>query len=389
MAKKAREDRNNLRRLAQIEETEDERKGRIEREQLRDQRRHEREREHRLEQRAGGNKKSKLTRDGQRDISEKIALGENVPRSQESLFDQRLFNQSQGLDSGFGDEEAYNVYDKRLFGGERERALYRAPKKDDLEAYGEGASLDSIMNTNRFKPNKEFTGIDRERAVERDGPVQFEKDSHEVPGKEEDDHDKLGIGDFFHEVRQKKPNSGSNVPQTKLGIMHAVGGGGAGLDELRSNKSRKINFEKSEMSGAVDDNESSDIPKTTGNEDPRSHRERDTGRDREKDRERDSGRDRVKDKDRGDPREKERERDRHRERERDTGRDREKDRGDRDREYKETREREYKETREREHRERDREHRETRERERAKPRDDHPERYLERNRDRERGERRR
>jgi len=306
-------------------------------------------------------------------------LGENVPRSQESLFDQRLFNQSQGLDSGFGDDEAYNVYDKRLFGGERERALYRAPKKDDLEVYGEGASLEGIINTNRFKPNKDFSGVDRERPLERDGTVQFEKDNLVVRGTDEA---KLRIGDFFDEVRQKSDKkffSQSSQPKntistTKLGLMHAVGGGSAGLDELRNNKSRKIAFEKSEMSGRVEENEVEDENKlkTTAKEDTHILREKDKERDREDThilREKDKERDREKDKERD--REKDRERERERPRERD-------------------RERDYKELREREHRERDREHRERdrdRDRERGKARDDHPERYLERNRDR--GERRR
>ncbi len=61
----------------------------------REERRRERERERRLEAKdAHGHKKSKLTRDRERDISEKIALGQANVRSQgEALYDQRLFNQ--------------------------------------------------------------------------------------------------------------------------------------------------------------------------------------------------------------------------------------------------------------------------------------------------------
>lgn len=63
----------------------------------REERRRERERERRLEAKdAHGHKKSKLTRDRERDISEKIALGQANVRSQgEALYDQRLFNQVQ------------------------------------------------------------------------------------------------------------------------------------------------------------------------------------------------------------------------------------------------------------------------------------------------------
>lgn len=61
----------------------------------REERRRERERERRLDSRdAHGVKKSKLTRDRERDISEKIALGQaNVRAGGEAMYDQRLFNQ--------------------------------------------------------------------------------------------------------------------------------------------------------------------------------------------------------------------------------------------------------------------------------------------------------
>ena len=66
----------------------------------REERRRERERERRLEAKdAHGHKKSKLTRDRERDISEKIALGQaNVKAQGEALYDQRLFNQVWLLD---------------------------------------------------------------------------------------------------------------------------------------------------------------------------------------------------------------------------------------------------------------------------------------------------
>jgi SNW domain-containing protein 1 len=53
-----------------------------------------------LAQRGKESRKTKTSRDYERDISEKIALGEAVPRTQESMFDSRLFNQTQGMDSG-------------------------------------------------------------------------------------------------------------------------------------------------------------------------------------------------------------------------------------------------------------------------------------------------
>ena len=66
-----------------------------EREQLRYDRHKERERQRRLA-RAHPDKRSKLDRDKERDITEKIALGmPSKSANQESMYDQRLFNQSQ------------------------------------------------------------------------------------------------------------------------------------------------------------------------------------------------------------------------------------------------------------------------------------------------------
>jgi hypothetical protein len=51
-------------------------------------------------------KKTKTTRDRERDVSEKIALGQ-MPRgaAAEVMYDQRLFNQSEGLSAGFGADD--------------------------------------------------------------------------------------------------------------------------------------------------------------------------------------------------------------------------------------------------------------------------------------------
>lgn len=49
-----------------------------------------------------GSKKSKITRDRERDISEKIALGmaKVQPGTGEALYDARLFNQDRGMATG-------------------------------------------------------------------------------------------------------------------------------------------------------------------------------------------------------------------------------------------------------------------------------------------------
>jgi len=78
--------------------TEEEEEAKKERDTFRYINRREQERERRLD--VARNKKSKSARDAERDISEKIALGQAQPTmAKESMYDQRLFNQTSGLDS--------------------------------------------------------------------------------------------------------------------------------------------------------------------------------------------------------------------------------------------------------------------------------------------------
>jgi len=108
-------------------------------------------------------KKTKALRDEDRDISEKIALGEipaGTARSAEALYDQRLFNQSMGMDSGFGSDESYNIYDKALHAGTTHGQLYKPKKSEnDEEEISEG-TMKRILDTTRFKPDKGFSGAE-------------------------------------------------------------------------------------------------------------------------------------------------------------------------------------------------------------------------------------
>lgn len=109
----------------------------------------------RLEARdAHGAKKSKITRDRERDVTEKVALGmAQVDRtSGEAMYDTRLFNQEKGLATGFGDDEAYNLYDKPLF-AERGSGLYKIKKTQDSEIYG---GTEEGHKTDRFKASQGF-----------------------------------------------------------------------------------------------------------------------------------------------------------------------------------------------------------------------------------------
>jgi SNW domain-containing protein 1 len=98
-----------------------------ERDALRHQRKREIERDRRME--VAGKKNSKSLRDEERDISEKIALGQAQPSSRETMFDQRLFNQTSGLDTGFGEDDDYNLYDKPLFTDRTAASIYKNVKE--------------------------------------------------------------------------------------------------------------------------------------------------------------------------------------------------------------------------------------------------------------------
>ena len=98
-----------------------------ERDALRHQRKREIERDRRME--VAGKKNSKSLRDEERDVSEKIALGMAQPSSRETMFDQRLFNQTSGLEQGFGEDDDYNLYDKPLFTDRTAASIYKNVKE--------------------------------------------------------------------------------------------------------------------------------------------------------------------------------------------------------------------------------------------------------------------
>ncbi|RUS72293.1 hypothetical protein EGW08_019939 [Elysia chlorotica] len=181
LAMKAREERAGIRREEPMAAG-DKDEGLMERDELRKDRAKDRQRERNIA-RAAPDKRNRLQREKDRDISEQIALGKPNPNaaggSRETQFDQRLFNQSKGMDSGFGDDEAYNVYDKPWRDeGTISRSIYRPSKNIDNDLYG-GDDLEAIMKQKRFVPDKDFEGTDRNRR--REGPVQFTRDVEEDP----------------------------------------------------------------------------------------------------------------------------------------------------------------------------------------------------------------
>ncbi|NXX17321.1 SNW1 protein, partial [Podargus strigoides] len=197
MAQKARERRAGIKTHVEKEDGEAR-----ERDEIRHDRRKERQHDRNLS-RAAPDKRSKLQRNENRDISEVIALGVPNPRpSNEIQYDQRLFNQSKGMDSGFagGEDEIYNVYDQPWRSGkDMAQNIYRPSKNVDKDIYGD--DLEARIKTNRFVPDKEFSNSDRNtRGRGRDGPVQFEEDP-------------FGLDKFLEEAKQhggsKRPSDSS------------------------------------------------------------------------------------------------------------------------------------------------------------------------------------
>ncbi|KAK6619284.1 Puff-specific protein Bx42 [Polyplax serrata] len=186
LAQKAREERAGIRTAAAVEKDDDVR----ERDQMRYERHKERARDRNLA-RAAPDKRTKLQKERERDISEQIALGlpaKNI--SSDVQFDQRLFNTSKGMDSGYGDDSSYNVYDKPWRGGsDMGQHIYRPSKNIDKDVYGD--DIDKIIKTSRFVPDKEFSGTDRNAT--RSGPVQFEKEKEEDP---------FGLDQFLNQAKR-------------------------------------------------------------------------------------------------------------------------------------------------------------------------------------------
>jgi len=163
------------------------------RDEMRDERKRVRDRERRLENRDG--KRSHAIRDADRDVSERIALGQAVPSSNETLFDQRLFNQVSGVTSGFNSDDAsYNVYDKSLFRADAgAQALYRPTDIHEDDWGNEDVVVDKVAKVARF------TAADRDAGKQLEGsrgqPVAFEQ---------ADEADPFGLGEFLSEARRGK-----------------------------------------------------------------------------------------------------------------------------------------------------------------------------------------
>jgi SNW domain-containing protein 1 len=149
----------------------------LERNKLRNIRKKEIERDRRIE--VAGTKKAKLTRDVDRDISEKIALGQAQP-SKESMVDARLYNQVTGLESGFKEEEDYDLYDKPLFVDRTQASIFknvRAGSSIDDDKGNDVIESKKLMEK-IYKRGNMFEGADI--TMNKGGkPIEFERTQEE------------------------------------------------------------------------------------------------------------------------------------------------------------------------------------------------------------------
>lgn len=157
----------------------------------------ERKRERRLEEKdVMMGKRSKITKDEDRDISENIALGmaSTGRRGEVTMYDTRLFNQEKGMDSGFANIDQYNEYDKRFFTSQSALFTLHRPKRGvDLDVYGGAADeqLNMILKRDRFEPDRPFGGTSIKIGPSNNRPVKFEKD-----------FDLYGLNQFLTEIQK-------------------------------------------------------------------------------------------------------------------------------------------------------------------------------------------
>jgi SNW domain-containing protein 1 len=193
LAQKAREERAGIRTTTKDD-------GEKERDGMRYERHQDRARQRNID-RAAPDRRSKLERERERDISEQIALGmpAKTTTTGEGMFDARLFNQSRGMDSGFNDDESFAAYDQPWRKeGSLANNIYRPGKNLDSEMYGGAEDLEALRSSKRFVPDKEFSGADQ-GVSSRSGPVQFEKE----------EADPFGLDAFLDTVKtaeRKRPN---------------------------------------------------------------------------------------------------------------------------------------------------------------------------------------
>ncbi|CAO3613529.1 unnamed protein product [Cunninghamella blakesleeana] len=179
-----------------------------ERDQLRRERQKQREREMRMSHMGTEAKAKHLAKEHGRDISEKIALGLAKPSaSKESMYDARLFNQSEGISSGFKSDESYSLYDKPLF-NQTSSSIYKFKgnqNDDDILGSTDVQSLEKAIHQDKFGVKKGFKGAEG-GSGSSSGPVEFERETVKVTPKinKNAEKDVFGLDTFLNKAKKGK-----------------------------------------------------------------------------------------------------------------------------------------------------------------------------------------
>ncbi len=235
-------------------ESSDDEEGYKRRERIREEKKRELEKQKRKSKKST----SENVFEDDRDISEKVALGQMPTQSTDAQIDSRLFEFNTGLDSGFGTEDSYNIYDKPLFKGSSANQLYHH-RKGAIENYSGGdEDLEALTNkSSEFQGSKfvtETKSLGGGQGLRTSGPVQFEREqpaysSDKAPQQQEDDP--FGMNQFMSSVKKNKPLDHIG----KSGMMHAVGGSSTSdTSQYKDTKRSRIDFEKSSSSSQQDSN---------------------------------------------------------------------------------------------------------------------------------------
>ena len=146
------------------------------------------------------------------------------------MYDQRLFNQDQGMGSGLAADDTYNMYDKPLF-ADRGNGLYkpRAPTEETYEGGNDTAARS-------FKPDKGFAGVDYHAKQTDAGAPQFEKDPAEA--------DPFGLDQFMSNVKSGKRKAGALDGIGQGGALRAGGGGGSYDDYAGGSSRSRMEFSR-------------------------------------------------------------------------------------------------------------------------------------------------
>ncbi|CAO3591987.1 unnamed protein product [Absidia cylindrospora] len=192
---------------------EDEKQAR-ERDQIRRDRQKQREREMRMSHMGTEAKAKHLAKEHGRDISEKIALGLAKPTaSKDSMYDARLFNQSEGISSGFKNDDSYSLYDKPLF-NQTSSSIYKFKgNQNDSDILGstDTEELERSIHHDKFGVKRGFKGAegatDGAAASGSSGPVEFEKEimpSASSRSNKDADKDVFGLDTFLNKAKKGK-----------------------------------------------------------------------------------------------------------------------------------------------------------------------------------------